>query len=351
MTETKVISIINQKGGVGKTTTTANLAYALSKMGKKVLAVDFDQQASLTNYLNYGLDGEYYYSIYELLIKIFRDISPAEDECLSKASLPELIGQTIVRPTYLTRELVTDEEGKKKVVNAQKEFGFDLLPASIELADFELELSQSRQFNKKAYYLDALIGEITDCRDYDYVLIDCNPSLGVLTMNAIIAGLDGIIIPTNLDLMSTRGIMSLLGKVADTQKALYKATKGEVFHKGVIGIVMNLYSDKRVVDKTLSSDIDNFYPLYVFKSAIPDSAMAKRAVLEGVIYSMKFPKAEKAYDALASEILKRMHKMENDGQHVTYSFDSELRKVVTENLDTGEIEVVENAMSSKAKEE
>lgn len=351
MGETKVISIINQKGGVGKTTTTANLAYALSKMGKKVLAVDFDQQASLTNYLNYGLDGEYYYSIYELLVKVFRDISPSEDEYLSKTNLKDLINEIIVKPTYLTRELTEDEEGKKKVMNIQKEFGFDLLPASIELADFELELSQSAQFNKKAYYLDALIGEITDCREYDYILIDCNPSLGILTMNAIIAGLDGIIIPTNLDLMSTRGIMSLLGKIADTQKALYSATKGTVFHKGVIGIVMNLYSDKRVVDRTLATDIDSFYPLYVFKSAIPDSAMAKRAVLEGVIYSMKYQKADKAYELLASELLRRLKKMDAEKKHLTYSFDTEERKVVTEDLDTGERVIIENAMTSKAKEE
>lgn len=349
--ETKVISVINQKGGVGKTTTTANLAYALSKMGKKVLAIDFDQQASLTNYLNFGLDGEYYYSIYELLIKIFRGISPEDDEYLASCSLEELIDKTIVRPTYLVREVQVDEEGKRTVVNAQKEFGFDLLPSVIDLADFELELAQSSEFTKKAYYLNALVGDIMDHREYDYILIDCNPSLGVLTMNAIIAGLDGIIIPTNLDLMSTRGIMSLLGKIADTQDSLYRATKGKVFHKGVIGIVMNLYSDKRVVDKKLSTDIDNFYPLYVFKSAIPDSAMAKRAVLEGVIYSMKYPKAEKAYEALAKELIKRMDKMEKDDQHITYSFDFESRKVVMENLDTREKILVEDAMSSKAKEE
>ena len=349
--ETKVISVINQKGGVGKTTTTANLAYALSKMGKKVLAIDFDQQASLTNYLNFGLDGEYYYSIYELLIKIFRGISPEEDEYLSECSLDELIDKVIIRPTYFVREVQVDEEGRRSVVNAQKEFGFDLIPSSIELADFELELAQSSDFNRKAYYLNALVSEIMEKRDYDFILIDCNPSLGVLTMNAIIAGLDGIIIPTNLDLMSTRGIMSLLGKIAGTQKALYRATRGAVFHKGVIGIVMNLYSDKRVVDKKLSTDIDNFYPLYVFKSAIPDSAMAKRAVLEGVIYSMKLPKAEKAYDALAKELIKRINKMEKDEQHIVYGFDVETRKVFTEDLDTGETAIVENVMTSKAKEE
>ena len=349
--ETKVISVINQKGGVGKTTTTANLAYALSKMGLKVLTIDFDQQASLTNYLNFGLDGSYYYSIYELLIKIFRDISPEEDEELSRCSLEELIEKTIIRPTYLVRELQVDDDGRKAVVNAQKEFGFDLLPASLELADFELELAQSPDFSKKAYYLNALIDAILDCRQYDYSLIDCNPSLGVLTMNAIVAGLDGILIPTNLDLMSTRGIMSLLGKIADVQNVLYKATKGALFHKGVIGIIMNLYSDKRVVDRKLSADIDNFYPLYVFKSAIPDSALAKRAVLEGVIYSMKYAKAEKAYDALAKELIKRMNKMDKDEKHIVYSFDSESRKVVTEDLDSGETAVIDNAMESRAKEE
>lgn len=349
--ETKVISVINQKGGVGKTTTTANLAYSLSKMGLKVLAIDFDQQASLTNYLNYGLDGHYYLSIYEMLIKIFRGISPEEDEELASCSIAELIDKTIVRPTYFVREVQVDEEGKKAVVNARKEFGFDLLPASIDLADFELELAQSSNFRNKAYYLNALIDEILEVKEYDYILIDCNPSLGLLTINAIVAGLDGILIPTNLDLMSTRGIVSLLGKIADTQTALYNATNGEVFHKGVIGIIMNLYSDKRVVDKTLSIDIDNFFPLYVFKSAVPESAMAKRAVLEGVIYSMKYAKAAKAYEELADELVARMSKMDQDNRHVVYSIDPETRKVAIEDLDTGETVLMDNAKESFVKEE
>lgn len=349
--ETKVISVINQKGGVGKTTTTANLAYALSKMGNKVLVIDFDQQASLTNYLNYGLDGSYYYSVYELLVKVFRDISPEESEELSRSSVAEIIEKTICRPTYLVREAQVDDEGRKIVVNAQKEFGFDLLPSSIDLADFELEIAQSNDYGRKAYYLNTLIDEILEIRDYDYILIDCNPSLGILTMNAIVAGLDGILIPTNLDLMSTRGIMSLLGKIADTQRALYNATKGALFHKGVIGIIMNLYSDKRVVDRTLAMDIDSFYPLYVFKNAIPESAMAKRAVLEGVIYAMKFAKAEKAYDALAKELIKRIKKLESDDRHIVYGFDIETRKLVAENLDTGETETMENAKEAYAKEE
>lgn len=351
MAETKTISIINQKGGVGKTTTTANLAYALSKKGKKVLVVDFDQQASLTNYLNVGLDGEPYYSVYELLTKIFRLISPDEDEHLANTSLHDLINEIIIRPTYLTRELIVGEDGKKRVANVQTEFGFDLLPASIDLADFELELSQSPENNKKAYYLEALIGEITDCRDYDFILIDCNPSLGVLTMNAIVAALDGILIPTNLDLMSTRGLMTLLSRVAEIQKALYRATNKNVFHKGVIGIIRNLYSDKRVVDRTLSDEIDTFYPLYVFKSAIPDSAMAKRAVLEGVIYSMKYGKAEKAFNDLATEFLKRMVKVEKDNHHITYGYDIEEKCVISEDLDTGELTLLRNASESKAKEE
>lgn len=350
MSKTKIISVINQKGGVGKTTTTANLAYALGKNGYKILAVDFDQQASLTNYLNYGLDGENYYSVYELLLKIFREIDPEEDTYLAETSLEELIDDIIVRPTYITRKMI-EENGKKKVVDVQEEFGFDLLPSSIELADFELELSQSSEFRKKAYYLNALIKKIIACKEYDYILIDCNPSLGVLTINAVIAGIDGTIIPTNLDLMSTRGIKSLIGKIADIQKVLYRATNGELLHKGILGIVLNLYSDRRAVDRVLSVDIDEFYPLHVFKTRIPDSAMAKRAVLEGVTYSQKSGKAEKAYDSLAKEFMRRIEKLEKEKQKNVYYFDAVQSRIISENLETGEVKYLETAKDAELKGE
>lgn len=334
----KVIAMLNQKGGVSKTTTVANLGISLAKLGKKVLVIDFDQQASLTNYLNYGLTEDYYYSIYELLVEIFREdgITEEEDPVLAKMTFEEMIDEVIVRPQYLARRVLTNSAGKREVVNQYEDFGVDLLPSSIDLADFELELTQSRDFARKAYYLQTLVSAIKAHRDYDYILIDCNPSLGVLTMNAIVAAMDGVLIPTNLDLMSVRGVRSLLGKIAETQAAIYRASKSwekPIYHKGVIGIIYSLYSDKRIVDRELSDQIKDFYPMYIFDAKIPESVQAKKAVLEGLAFCQVYPKAEKAYMDLAREFIKRLDKMEKNNEHNVYYFERNSNAVETINLD------------------
>ena len=311
MAKTKVIAVINQKGGVGKTTTVANLGYMLGKMGRDVLLIDFDSQASLTNYFNVGLTDDDYYGIYEMMLKELRDISPEEDEYLSSASFEQMCDDFIQRPTYISASTKVID-GVRKVVEEPVEFGISLLPSCLMLSDYELELGRSTDFN--GFHLYNIIQEIIDWHEYDYILIDCNPSLGVLTMNAIAAATDGILVPTNLDVMSTRGVVNLINRVVAVQEILKKTTSLE--HMGVIGIVLNLYADRRTVDQTIRQDMERFYPFKIFKSQIPESVNAKKAALTGVTYAQMYKKAEDAYKSLATEFEERLSEMEKEGPRI-----------------------------------
>lgn len=323
---TKTFAVINQKGGVGKTTTTANLAYAFSRKGKKVLAIDFDSQASLTNCLNIGLrEDETYYGIYEMMLCNLRKIQPYEDEFLSSCTFEELCDACICRPTYIgrTTKLINN---LKRVVDEETEFGYDLLPSHIALADYELELTRSNR-RDDGFRLYNVIQQIKAIRDYDYILIDCPPSLGIMSMNAIAAATDGILIPTNLDLMSTRGVENLIEKIADVQNMLLASTSRKIIHMGIVGVILNLYSERRTIDKTVENNLEKFYPIVTFKSQIPESAKAKSAVYSGLLFSHVLPKAEAAYLSLADEIEERILEMEREGQKIVHLEPNEGRMV------------------------
>jgi len=320
MSKTKVLAMLNNKGGVGKTTCVCNLAYALANKGKDVLLIDFDSQASATNYLNVGLGSDkYYYSIYEMLVRELRDvITKEEDEILSeinpktKEGFSTLCKLCICKPTYNLRK---KNETTKKMEDLNIPFGFDLLPSKLNLSDFELELTLSIIQDPKgyAYRLYNLVQKIIAWHEYDYIFIDCNPSLGIMALNAITAAINGVLIPTNLDLMSTRGINNLIDKVVDIQETLYNSTNGEIKHMGVVGIILNLYSDRRNIDKNIEEDLNRFYPFKIFKTQIPESINAKKAVSAGALYSQMYKKAEDAFDKLAEDIEIQINQMEKDG--------------------------------------
>jgi len=310
--KTKVVAVVNQKGGVGKTTTTANLGYVLAKQGKDVLLIDFDSQASLTNYFNVGLN-ERPYGIYEMLIKNLHPVYESEDPYLASLSFQEMCEDFIIKPTYdESKTKVID--GERQIVIEQTPFGVSLLPSSLMLTDYELELIKSTDSDVSAFHLYAVIEEIKAWHEYDYILIDCNPSLGILTMNAIVAALDGVLIPTNLDVMSTRGVVNLINRIVAIQEMMKETVQIE--HQGVIGIVLNLYSDRRTVDKSMKDDMERFYPFRIFKSQIPESINAKKAVLMGLTYCQMYKKAETSYTNLATEFEKQIAKMQKRGARI-----------------------------------
>lgn len=309
--KTRVIAVVNQKGGVGKTTTTANLAYVLSKMGRDVLAIDFDSQASLTNYLNVGIDeADEYDGIYEFLLWDL-GIPAYCPEGFEGLSAAEVCEKCICRPTYKSRKMEV-VDGVRKGVPVNEEFGFDLAPSHLLLSDYEL-LIGNRAVGANAFKLSSVIRKILAWHPYDYVLIDCNPSLGVMAINAIVAATSGVLIPTNLDLMSTRGVKNLIDKVVDVQELVLEKSAGQQEHMGVIGVILNLYHERRTVDRTIQEDLKRFYPFTIFQNTIPESVNAKKALFGGVLYSQLYGKAEKAYEKLAKEIEKQLSAMEKEG--------------------------------------
>ena len=312
---TKIIAVINAKGGVSKTTTTANLAYVLSEKGKKVLCIDWDSQASLTNCLNIGLrENEEYNGVYEFMMHELRPITPEEDEFLSKCTFEELLDSCICRPTY-TKRVSKMIDGKKEVVDEEVEFGFDLMPSHIMLADYELTLTQNKS-GLDGFRLYKALEKLTAIRDYDYILIDCSPGMGLLNMNAIAASF-AVLIPTNLDLMSTRGVENLIEKVAEIQELLLQMNP-PIYHYGIIGVSLSLYRERRAVDTAIENNLKQFYPIVTFESKIPESVDAKKAVYAGMLYAQVSDKAKKAYIALAKEIEAQIKKMEKEGPKILH---------------------------------
>jgi len=182
----RVLAIANQKGGVGKTTTTLNLGAALTERGRSVLLVDFDPQASLTLSLGYAPD-ELEQTVYQVM-----------NAAICEAPSPQL------------RDIILPVEN-----------GMALAPSNIELSQGELDLF-------RATLGELILREMLDKirRDYDFILIDCQPSLGLLTVNALSAA-DAVLIPLQADYLAMKGVDLLLRTVGQVQRKLNKSLKVE----------------------------------------------------------------------------------------------------------------------------
>ena len=255
----KIIAITNQKGGVGKTTTTANLGIGLVRAGKRVLLIDADSQGSLTASLGYE--------------------EPDEIEITLATNLAKVMNE---------EDIIYTDGILHHVENV------DILPCNIELSGLEVSMvnAMRREYIMKEY-LDGLKDE------YDYILIDCMPSLGMVTMNALTAA-DSILIPVQAAYLPLKGLEQLIKTIGRAKKSLNPKL-------GFEGILITMVDKRKNFAKDISDIIRNNYGqvIHTFNTAIPSSVRAEEISAEGVSIFLHDPKGKvaNAYEELAWEVL------------------------------------------------
>ncbi len=251
---TEVVAIINQKGGVGKSTTTINLSAALGELGYKVLAVDFDPQGNTTS--GFGIEKDELEScIYNALID-----GVDVDDLLIEPEVP----------------------------------GVSLIPATMQLAGAEIELVSEMA---RESVLKGILSEIKD--RFDYVFIDCPPSLGLLTVNALVAS-DSILIPIQCEYYALEGVTKLLESMKMVKKRLNPSLD-------VFGVLMTMYDSRTTLSKQVVDEVRSYFGDKAFKTVIPRSVKISEAPSFGqpVITYERRNRGAVAYRNLAKEVVKR----------------------------------------------
>lgn len=267
----KIIAVVNQKGGTGKTTTTENIGIGLVNEGKKVLLIDMDPQGSLTISLGYPRPDEMYPTLSDVLEKVIRE---------------------------------NLENPKEGIINQRE--GVDLMPGNIELSGLEVSLVNimSRETILKRY-----LDEIK--KEYDYILLDCMSSLGMVTMNALVAA-DSVLIPVQAQYLSAKGLEQLLQTVSKVRRQINPKLK-------IDGIVLTMVDKRTNYAKEISALVRNVYGgnIKVFKTDIPHSVRAAEISAEGKSIFEHDPKGKvaEAYRELTKEVIaigekKRKHQLD-----------------------------------------
>ena len=254
MSQKKVYSIINQKGGVGKTTTAVNLAAALGILEKKILLIDADPQANATSGLGVELS----------------DITKGTYQLLNHSVEA---GETVL---------------KTKSVNV------DLIPSHIDLVASEIELVDQKE---REYRLKKALKEIE--KEYDFILIDCAPSLGLITLNALVAA-HAVIIPIQCEYFALEG----LGKLLNTIKSVQKIHNEEL---DIEGLLLTMYDTRLRLSNQVVEEVKKHFGKMVFKTIIQRNIRLSEAPSfgEDIITYDASSRGAKSYLSLGSEIIKR----------------------------------------------
>lgn len=248
-----IIAVLNQKGGVGKTTTTINLAAYLARSGKSVLVCDTDPQGNTTSGL--GIDKNQLSStLYDVLF--------------ARAEASQTIKETKTRGVYL-------------------------LPANANLSGAEVELVgvEHREYKLR---------QVLEKLDYDYILIDCPPSLGLLTVNSLTAA-DEVIIPVQAEYYALEGLSQLLSVITHVRQALNP-------NLNILGVVVTLYDSRNSLSEQVKAELERYFGVKVFKTIIPRNVKLAEAPSFGktILEHDKWSKGARAYKALARELERRI---------------------------------------------
>ena len=248
----KIIAIANQKGGVGKTTTSVNLTAILADMGQRVLAVDLDPQGNTTSGLGMTVEDQ---SVYEAV--------------MGRIGLKEAVRHTEIP-------------------------GLDLVGADIRLAGAELELVS---VDRREYRLKTALAAVQ--KDYDFIFIDCPPSLSLLTLTALTAA-DRVLVPIQCEYYALEGVSSLMNTISRVKKTFNPRIDLE-------GVVLTMYDGRTNLSLQVAEEVKRHFPGQVYATVIPRNVRLSEAPSHGkpVLAYDSLSRGAEAYEALAREVMEQ----------------------------------------------